>query len=107
MHTIIEAARKSAGISGLKSNYPENKKQRGAGFWAAFLGALDFQLGRFDSEYSAALKEAKLLAVRNAELEKELNAIREKKVRNGVMLIAEQQQWSGDQRSKAMEAIAN
>jgi len=107
MHVIIESARKSAGISGLKSNYPENKKQRGTGYWAAFLGALDYQLGLADEALRKSMVEAKSLAMRNAELERDLNKLREKRTRNGVALVAEQQRWSVDARKDAMELIAN
>ena len=50
MHTILEEARKAAGISGMRKNYPDNSKQRGCGYWAAYnaLGNLLIELNKPD-----------------------------------------------------------
>ena len=106
MNAIIESARKSAGISDLSKNYPANPKQRGCGFWAAFLGSLDTSIGVKDKAASAVDKELNLALREVARLEKELNELRKLNIKNGVKAVGSMEGWSVDKQSTIEHQIA-
>ena len=104
MHPMIEAARKSAGISDLKTrNYPSDPKQRGAGFWAAFVGSLDTSIQRLVSESDDEIKK---LSRENLQLQKEVEKARKQQMENGVEAIALSEGWSHDKRTETVRKIA-
>ena len=72
MHSLIEQARRSAGIGSLRKNYPDDAKERGAGFWAAFVGALNEKLQHLDDLQATAERQLEELASRRADLERRL-----------------------------------
>lgn len=106
MHALIEEARKSAGISSLERNYPKDNKQRGAGFWAAFLGSLQTQLGKRDESERSLLKENSRLATRVAELEHHATASVKTRVEMGVENLGHQEDWSADKRQTVVKKLA-
>lgn len=72
MHAVIEQARKAAGIGSMARNYPADPRERGAGFWAAFVGALNEKLQHLDDRQQLAEKQLEELASRREALERRL-----------------------------------
>lgn len=110
MHTVIETARRAAGISGMKKNYPDDPKQRGCGYWAAFIGSLSNDLGVMDKQglqsARAAEEEIRKLASRVDELEQENTRLRAKLQHNGVELVRHQEGWSIEEGREVLKTIA-
>lgn len=106
MHALIEKARKSAGISSLQKNYPSDPKQRGCGFWAAFLGSLDTSLGQLDAQILASHKQHEEDLREIAALEHELNRVRKSNLENGVTRVALEEGWTEDKRRDTVAKLA-
>jgi hypothetical protein len=106
MHVAVEKARKAAGISSLKKNYPENPKERGCGFWAAFIGVISDQLSQMDSR---ALKDSQTisdLSNRLADLEAERSKDFKRAVTNGITAIGNEEGWTPDKMKETTVRIA-
>ena len=106
MHALIEKARKSAGISSLQRNYPMDPKQRGCGYWAAFLGSLDTMLGQVDAQIIASGQQHEKDLRSIGELEHELNRIRKTNLENGVTRVALEEGWTEDKRRDTVAKLA-
>lgn len=106
MHALIEKARKSAGIASLKKNYPSDPKQRGCGFWAAFLGSLDTSLGQLDADVISAHKRHEEDLRRIAELEHEINKLSKLNLQNGVTRVALEEGWSTEKQRETVAKLA-
>lgn len=110
MHVVLEKARKAAGISGFTKNYPDNPKQRGCGFWAAFMGSISNDLGMMDaSELKSSRTSAADIrnwATRVDELEVEIAGLRKMLQERGIEVIRHQQNWSVEQGVEALKTIA-
>jgi hypothetical protein len=105
MHTSIEKAQRAAGIGSLKRNYPENPKERGCGFWAAFLGVISSELSAKDAELRESSKEIALLATKLAALqEKQADIIRSRTV-NGIEAMALREQWTPEKADSIAKKI--
>jgi hypothetical protein len=102
MHVVLEKARKSAGISSLKKNYPEDSKQRGCGYWAAFIGSVGNDLAAMDERYLDVMAENARLASANANLERQLSVTKDGKIANGMEAIALSEGWD---KSKQVAAV--
>lgn len=105
MHVVLEKARKSAGISSLKKNYPEDGKQRGCGYWAAFIGSVGNDLAVMDERYQEALQEVSKLATTNANLERQLSATKDGKMANGMEAIALAEGWDKAKQANAVRKL--
>jgi hypothetical protein len=105
MHTALEKARKAAGIGSLKKNYPENPRERGCGFWAAFIGVVGNELARADDALMAAQKEAKELAIKNADLEQKVSESNLGRIANGVESLALSESWTPDKRDTVRKKL--
>lgn len=110
MHVVIEKARKSAGISGMKKNYPDDPKQRGCGYWAAFLGSLSNDLGRIDAERLDSSKkveeDVRHWAERVDELDAEITRLRRLLQERGIEVIRQQEGWPVEKGRHLLETIA-
>lgn len=110
MHVFIENARKAAGISGMTKNYPDDPKQRGCGYWAAFLGSINNDCGKRDAEILAAERqhsaELKQAHKRIEDLELELRMAREAGVKKGVQLLQYKEGWSIEKGREAEKTVA-
>jgi hypothetical protein len=105
MHVVIEKARKAAGISGLTKNYPDNSKQRGCGYWAAFIGSISNDLGRVDQEQKEMEHTISEQARKIADLEGDLNGLRSKACVNGIFAIAREEEWTVDKRERVQTML--
>jgi hypothetical protein len=93
MHIAIEKARKTANIGSLAKNYPVDPKQRGCGYWAAFLGSIGNDLASMDAAQLKSEKEKTEILLRCTKLERELSEARKCAAKNCVELIGEQEGW--------------
>lgn len=105
MHVVLEKARKSAGISSLKKNYPDDHKQRGCGYWAAFIGSVGNDLAAMDERYQEALQEISKLATVNANLERQLSATKDGRMQNGVEAIGLAEGWDKVKQTAAIKKL--
>jgi hypothetical protein len=110
MHVILEEARKAAGISGMKGNYPEDPKQRGAGYWGAYNGSLNTILARKDQDYIDTIakhsKEVRAAHVRVEDLEAELRRVKDHSIATGIEVVRQQEGWSIERGREALKTIA-
>ena len=106
MHALIEKARKSAGIASLKNNYPVDPKQRGCGYWAAFLGSLDTSLGQKDDDLSAARGRHENDLRKIGELEHEINKLTKLNIVNGVTRVALEEGWTPAKQRETVDKLA-
>ena len=106
MHVEIEKARKAAGISGMKKNYPDDPKQRGCGYWAAYTGSCSNSFASKDAELMRMKDEILAANKRNVELEHALNEALKGRVQLGVEAIGHQEGWSVDRRNETVKRIA-
>lgn len=106
MHVVIEKARKAAGIGSLKKNYPESHKERGCGFWAAFIGVVGDQLAQMDAQQLADQRLIAELANEKADLENQLAKALKGRVMNGIEALSHSEGWTKDKQSVVMAKIA-
>ena len=106
MHAVLERARKAAGISGMKKNYPDDPKQRGCGYWAAYGGSISNELALIDEERLAMLRDGAEQAAQIVDLEHALNRLRHKKATVAVELIKEKEGWSPEKGRDVLDKIA-
>jgi len=110
MHNEIERARKAAGISGMTRNYPDNPKQRGCGYWAAFIGSIGNSLAAMDAAEKRMVREhgdqIVMLSKRITELEAELDAARKGRMELGIEAICHQEGWTVDRRNETVKKLA-
>jgi hypothetical protein len=102
MHVVLEKARKSAGISSLQKNYPNDPKQRGCGYWAAFIGSVGNDLAAMDERFLAVTAEKAELSKQLALLERKLSVTKDGLVANGMEAIALSEGWD---KSKQVAAV--
>lgn len=105
MHVVLEKARKSAGISSLKKNYPDDQKQRGCGYWAAFIGSIGNDLAVMDERYLEVVAENSKLAVANANLERQLSVVKDGKIANGMEAIGIAEGWDKSKQASAVKKL--
>jgi len=105
MHVVLEKARKSAGISSLKKNYPDDHKQRGCGYWAAFIGSVGNDLAVMDERYLEVQARNSELAMANAKLERELSAVKDGKIANGMEAIGLAEGWDKSKQQTAVRKL--
>lgn len=110
MHILLQNARRAAGISGLRKNYPDDPKQRSAGHWAAFIGSLNNDLGQRD-EVERKYREkvaADLQAAhqRIEALEARLREAMAASVTKGVEVPRHQEGWSIEKANEVQKTIA-
>jgi hypothetical protein len=106
MHVSIEKARKASGIGSLKKNYPENPKERGCGFWAAFIGVISNELSERDARHMKDQETIATMAMENASLTERIGEIQTKRVANGIEAVGHMEGWSKDKQTTVMAKIA-
>ncbi len=108
MKSVIEKARKAAGISALKGgNYPADPKQRGAGYWAAFIGALRTEIDYLIAECNEAGKAEREALKAAIALEKDLHKAEKSRTTEAVTALAHELHWEAGTREKVVSRIAN
>lgn len=110
MVNLIERARKSAGMESLNRDVP-TKRQRGAAWWARFVGALRVHQEWADNEFSKLQMENAELAKDNAKILHEKSVLLEKLAkanselqRRGVNIRANQLGLEESDRNLLLEA---
>lgn len=117
MHFKVDDARKSAGIGGMRKNYPDDPKQRGCGYWAAFCGALSQTLENDDREKLRVAEERRAETADWAKMEQglheeirkhlaEIERLRKKLQTNGIEVLRYQEGWSIEKGQEAQKTIA-
>lgn len=110
MHYVIERARKAAGISGMRKNYPDDPKQRGCGFWAAVLGVISDELSKRDQDATeTAVKHKEEMSAKHLrieELEADLRRVKDASISKGVELVRHQEGWTLERGREALKTIA-
>ena len=106
MHQAIEKARKAAGISSLKKNYPENHRERGCGYWAAFIGVIGDQFASKDAEIIEHLNTIAEQSQMVSKLQAKLADVTRDKMSNGVEALALSEGWTPEKRGTVMHKIA-
>jgi uncharacterized protein (DUF362 family) len=110
MHSVIEKARKAAGISGMKKNYPDDPKHRGAGFWAAFIGSVSNDLGMVDqlriTASETSEKTVRAWATRVDEQQKEIDRLRAILQERGIDNLRLHEGWSVEKGREVLKTLA-
>jgi hypothetical protein len=75
MSIEIDSARISAGIGSMSKNYPDDDKQRGCGYWAAFVGALRNQFSLLHKEVKDVTNKLNAALKANQDLSDELKKV--------------------------------
>ena len=112
MHPAIEKARKAAGISSLRKNYPENPKHRGCGYWAGFVCVAADQFASYDAQILADQRAYAVLAAEKSSVSEQL-AIAEKRIAeltegnavNVMEAVCDTAELSADTRLEAVRKI--
>ena len=100
--TLVKRAAEAAGISDMAKGYPTDQKQRGATYWASFVGHVNGEAAQVD-EYVRELEEQiRVLSSENRKLQRENQKLSNSKT----MVAAEkwadrfQQHLSSDQKGQ-------
>jgi len=106
MHQAIEKARKAAGISSLKKNYPENHRERGCGYWAAFIGVISDQLADKDAEIISHLNKISEQSQALTKLQAKLSEVSQHRITNAVEAIGRAEEWDKAKQASYFNKIA-